>query len=231
MKLGNKIYCIAIMSIISICLFTSYITRSSIIENTYERVEENSERYNYSQFLTNDFNLDKESVNRINEESDLVIKGEYTGSRKILYSCVVSEVKVEKVLKGDIRAELIYVYEPISFYMYTDRTEYEGSATSFDGYGLMNEGKEILLLLKENTPLKSIKLDYFDNKLVYKLTTNIASKIPINDEDNKVSVETLDKSGGDMFNRFIEYEYIFQSEDIYEVYVNIRKELLEKWIE
>lgn len=230
MKLGNKVYCISIISILAICLFVSYITRASIIENTYERVSENSKRYNYSKFTTTNYNFNKEFTNKINEESHLIVKGEYTGNRKILYSCVVSEIKLEEVLKGNTSEKFIYVYEPISFYMYTNREEYEGSATSFDGYGLMNEGKKMLLFLKENKPLESIKLDYFDNKVVYKLMTNIGSKIPIEDEDNKVSIVNLDKSEPENFSNLIEYEYIFQNQDILKGYMDIREELLKEWI-
>ena len=104
MKRLNNIYIAIFFLVILLSLFIGYFTRKSIYDLDISNIDKSKYSIEYSldiygSNLKNPIN----NINLVDQNSDLIIKGEFTGNRKIIYGSVESEIKVLSVYKGNIK--------------------------------------------------------------------------------------------------------------------------------
>lgn len=228
MKKSSKIFFIGIISICVICLVIGIKVRGSIKDLEYEDVRNEAQEYAYDiRGNTNDVkDLSLENIkDELENKSDAIVIGSFTGKRKILKGCVLSEVSILKTSKGDIKLKNIYIYEPIFSYLFTEGP-FKGIVMSDGGYGLMNEGKEYILFLKEES--SSPEFGYLkksDKAFTY--VNNELGKLSIEYNKNDYKVLEEYKAGESRYSEFEGYEQVFSNEEVFGFYNQLREILLD----
>lgn len=221
MTKGTRIYAYSIIGIILISLLGGFYVKNSIIEIEVNDILLNNSEYKLSNQSSIAKKEEYKSIDEFYSNSDLVIKGELTGKRKVLDGVVLSELSVKKIYKGQCN-ELIYVYEPISIV-----GKSSGYVVINDGYLPMLEDKEYILLLnKENfsDEFKFIK----GQDSSYKISDNLMGKFPVNIDNNSFKINKLPEENINYYTEAINKEYIFKNEDMLNFYLEKREELLIK---
>lgn len=232
MKISSKIFFIGIIVAIAICSLIGLKVRSSIKDLEFKDVSNQSNEYTYDMFSARydiqDLNI--ESVkNELESESELIVSGKFTGQRKILYGCVLSEVSVVNEYKGDVKAEYIYLYEPIDYNLFIDdiNSDIKGVVFSNSGYGLMKENKEYIFFLKgESAPPEFDELK--KSKESYTYVNDEFSKFSIEYNKNDYKVLKADDHEN-LYNEVIDYEQVFSNEEVLDFYNKVRETILNKY--
>lgn len=230
MKKSTKIFFIFIIGICIICLVIGIKVRASIKDLEYKDVRNEAQEYAYDiRGNTND--VDGLSLENIKDElenkSDAIVTGSFTGKRKILKGCVLSEISVLKTHKGDINLENIYIYEPVFSYLFTEGP-FKGIVMSEGGYGLMNEGKEYILFLKEESTSPEFGyLKKSDKAFTY--TNNEFGKLSIEYNKNDYKILKEYKPGESRYNEFEGYEQVISNEEVFGFYNQLREILLDRY--
>ena len=230
MKKSTKIFFMGIIGVFVICLVIGIKVRDSIKDLEYKDIKNEAQQYAYDvRGNTNDVkNLSLENIkDELENKSDAIVTGNFTGKRKIISGCILSEVSILNTYKGDIKLKNIYIYEPVFSYLFTEGS-FKGSVISDGGYGLMNEGKEYILFLKEES--SSPEFGYLkksDKSFTY--INNEFGKINI--EYNKSDYKVLEeyKPGESRYNEFEGYEQVFSNEEVFEFYNQLREKLLDRY--
>lgn len=219
----------SIIATIAICLLIGFKVRSSIKDLDFKDISNQSNQYKYDiRPVRSDIeDLNIESVkSELEDKSDLIVRGKFTGQRKILYGCVLSEVSIVNTYKGDAKSEYIYIYEPIKYNLFKNDINIKGVAISSSGYGLIKENKEYMFFLKEesvspgfNELKKSTKSYTYENDQFGKFS------IEYDKNDYKILKATDDK----LYNQVIDCEQVFSSEEVFEFYNKLRETILNKY--
>lgn len=230
MKKSNKIFFIIIIAIILICSIIGLKVRDSITDIEFKDISNNSKEYKYTIFNPrNDAkNLDIVSIkNELENTSDLIISGEFTGYRKILYGCVLSEVDIITKYKGTVNSEYIYIYEPIQINLFKDDSNVNGVVISNSGYGLIKENKEYMFFLKEESvPPGFNELKKSENGYTY--VNNEFSKF--SRQYNKSDYKILDSTSEETFyDEVIYYDQVFLSKEVFDSYNELNKLIINKY--
>lgn len=87
------------------------------------------------------------SINDIEKNSELVAKVVFSGHRQPQLSCLLSEVKITKIYKGNskLNNQSIYVYEPSYFCFSSNKTKNTYNIVNY--YNIMLPSKEYILFL------------------------------------------------------------------------------------
>ena len=163
-----------------------------------------------------------ESVKDLIAEDTVIVKAKLNCNfqRKLYYECILSELDVLAVYKGNLNKEdMISVFEPVDCY-----SKIKMDCT--DGYSMMQDGTEYILFLK---PLKNTY--YGDDKYVYAPSSTTYSKYALNDSIPELFPEKeLEEIEFMNFYKDVKEEemYLYDSED-YNKYVRLKKQVLDKF--
>lgn len=228
-KLKRNLFYITIFLIVFICIISSLILRSSIVEYNYNRFSSEKNQYLYYPYkdlkssggvftdISNENNID------MNNFSDYIVKGIATGKHEILEGAVLTQIKITKTIKGNIDNDNIYIYEPISIEMMKNSTE---SLSSFLGYNFIKDNQEYIFCINNFSTIKEhVYTDKEKNSYVYK--TPFLAKFPIkyNNSDFKISDEN-EFNKNKLYSEYSNYEQIFSSEKNKELYLKCREQLM-----
>ena len=103
--------------------------------------------YNKNEIISASYVI-PEDLEELDENAPIILKGSFTGNRKIdedtniVGPSTISEFKVDKVYKGSIENDIISVLEPFEIK--------DNNFTNIEGYIPMEENKEYILFLREN---------------------------------------------------------------------------------
>ena len=140
----------------------------------------------------------RSNLNKLENESDLIIKANMTSRVQELEEYTLSEVKIIEVYKGDpsLVGEKIKIYEPAIFIYYHQQY------SSTDFYNLMDVNREYILFLKPLNYPKELNIkkeqtnSYFLSSTTYgKYDINSNNQIPVITDYEKVKyrdVKSLD---------------------------------------
>lgn len=230
MKKSTKIFFMGIIGVCIICLVVGVTVRGSIKDLEYKDVKNEAQEYAYD-IRGNTNYVDGLSLENIKDElenkSDVIVTGSFTGKRKIIKGCIISELSIVKTYKGDIKLENIYIYEPVFSYLFTEGP-FKGVVMSEGGYGLMNEDKEYLLFLKDES--SSPEFGYLkksDKAFTY--TNNEFGKLCIEYNKNDYKVLKEYKPGETRYNEFEGYEQVISNEEVLGFYNQLREALLDRY--
>jgi hypothetical protein len=126
------------------------------------------------------------SLQRVLDESTLIVKVEAKDEREMRYFTVLTKVTVLDVYTGDkgLKGRDIYIYEPIVVNVYKNNE----FIILYEGYVLMKPGKTYYLFLSPDTQPQGFV--YSDRRLhSYKLTERHYGKYPIETCDIKCEFE------------------------------------------
>ncbi|NKF07209.1 hypothetical protein J1C67_11495 [Clostridium gasigenes] len=230
MNKSSKIFFMGIIGVCAICLLIGIKVRGSIKDLEYKDVSNQAGEYSYNiRGNTNDVkNLSLDKIkDELENESDVIVTGSFTGKRKMIKESVLSEVSILKTYKGDTKLKNIYIYEPVFSYLFIDGP-FKGSVISEGGYGLMNEGKEYLLFLKEES--NSPEFGYLkksDKAFTY--VNNEFGKLCIEYDKNDYKVVKENKDGKDRYNEFKGYEQVISNEEVFDFYNQLREIVLDRY--
>ncbi len=229
MSKSSKIFFIGIIATVAICLLIGLKVRSSIKDLEFKDISNQSNEYKYEMHPIGndmgDFNI--ESIeNKLEDESDLIVSGKFTGQRKILYGCVLSEVSIVNKYKGDIKEDYIYIYEPIKYNLFKADSNIKGTAISDSGYGLMQENKEYIFFLKEESAPPEFN-ELKKSKKSYTYVNNEFGKFPT--KYDKDDFKILKVNDNNLYNEVINCEQVFSNKEMFELYNKVRENILSKY--
>ncbi|MCH3972233.1 MAG: hypothetical protein LKE53_05635 [Oscillospiraceae bacterium] len=172
-----KLYLIP-LSILLVAVITAGIVRVSytdVISKEYQTYQFSSSLYDSIEtiFKKNKIKDEEDLIN----QSDLIIKGKFTGERKITTHAFYSTVTAEDVYKGDksFKGHNIIYTESIEVF---NNTKFLNSL-SFMCLPLQ-KGREYILLLKKYPFNKARKLDDIQKKQYYLITNSALGYFPLN---------------------------------------------------
>ncbi|WP_143315516.1 hypothetical protein [Clostridium sp. HBUAS56017] len=229
-NLKKNLFYIIIFLIILICIISSLILRSSIIKYDYNRFLSERNQYLYHPYkdlksssgvfsdITNENYID------MNNFSDYIVKGVSTGEHEILEGAVLTQIRITKVIKGNIDKETIYIYEPISVKMAKNSFRF---LSSILGYNFIKDGQEYLFCINDFSNIKQhVYTEKEKNSYIYK--SPLLAKFPMkyNDSDFKIiNEDEFNKNNN--YNEYNSYEQIFSSEKNKELYFKCREQLMQ----
>lgn len=230
MKKSSKIFFISIVAVIAICSLIGLKVRSSIKDLEFKDISAQPKEYRYNIIRgRNDIKgLELENIkNELENTSEVVVRGKFTGQRKVLYGCVLSEVNILNTYKGDAKSNYIYIYEPVKYALFESGSNVKGTAVSSSGYGLMKENKEYIFFLKGESVAPGFN-ELKKSNSSYTYVNNEFGKFPIKYDKNdyKVIKAITDKT---TYNQVIDYEQVFSNEEIFDFYNKVRGIILDKY--
>ena len=230
MKKGNKYYAFGILFVIVGSLIFGLIVRNSIKDTKYEEVKKEADKYLLNIMGQFDDSSEFDSSAKRDEiinRSNLIVKGRFTGKRKFLSICTLSEFNITKQYKGSSNSNSIYIYEPFFCNVYKDSDDYTGVIFSFGGYGLMRESVEYVLFLNEEPEINGYEYMTDGNK-GYTLTDNRFGKYPVNYTEGDLKVVPITPMDRKTYNEAAGSDQIFASEKNLDNYKKVREEVLNK---
>jgi len=181
--------------------------------NTIIKSKNTKVTYNKKEIISASYVI-PENLKELDENSPIILKGSFTGNRKIdkdtniVGPSTISEFKVDKVYKGSIENNIISVLEPFEII--------DNNFTNIEGYIPMKENNEYILFLREN--------DTSEGKQ-YTIKSISFGKYNASKEDNIVNQKTKIK----YLDEVKDSEFISESQEICDKYINIKDEVLEKY--
>ena len=170
--------------------------------------------YNKNEIISASYVI-PENLEELDENAPIILKGSFTGNRKIdedtniVGPSTISEFKVDKVYKGSIENDIISVLEPFEIK--------DNNFTNIEGYIPMEENKEYILFLREN--------DISEGKQ-YTIKFISFGKYNTSKEDNIVNQKSNIKN----LEEVKDSEFISESQEICDTYINIKGEVLDKYL-
>lgn len=171
--------------------------------------------YNKNEVITASYITPKD-VKELEENSPIILRGRFTGKRKldedpsVVGPLTISEFKVDKVHKGSIDENIISVLEPFEVI--------DNDFINIEGYIPMEEDAEYILFLRENNTLEgnqyTIKFMSFGKFSTLKENTVVNQKSFIKYFE--------DVQGSDFVN---------ESEEICNTYLEIKSNVLNKYLQ
>lgn len=171
--------------------------------------------YNKNEVITASYITPKD-VKELEENSPIILRGRFTGKRKldedpsVVGPLTISEFKVDKVHKGSIDENIISVLEPFEVI--------DNDFINIEGYIPMEEDAEYILFLRENNTLEgnqyTIKFMSFGKFSTLKENTVVNQKSFIKYFE--------DVQGSDFVN---------ESEEICNTYLEIKSKVLNKYLQ
>ncbi|MBD7916379.1 hypothetical protein H9660_14625 [Clostridium sp. Sa3CUN1] len=231
MKRLNNIYIAIFFLVILLSLFIGYFTRKSIYDLDISNIDKSKYSIEYSldiygSNLKNPIN----NINLVDQNSDLIIKGEFTGNRKIIYGSVESEIKVLSVYKGNIKDKYIYLYEPFNIIDFKNpnqtSNEIKGNISLTNGYNLLKPNHHNILLLNNITdPSTNEVSKKYLNK--YKYNNISLSKFSIDDDINYVIFD--ESTTTTTFDDIKDKDWIFSNKEDLANYLLAKNIILDKY--
>ncbi|WP_027400527.1 hypothetical protein [Anaerovorax odorimutans] len=173
-------------------------------------------------------------VQEVEQLSDDIVKVKIknNSNRKMYYESILSQVEILKVYKGDLKEnQIIYVFEHIgeSSSKFSKNILY-----SMDGYNMMQESEEYLLLLKR---LKNTYFGEEGSEFVYVPSTSTFSKyrcdnanIPLFESiELGLNADNFSKDKLALYSDVKDEEIFLCDEDQYNQYINFKKILTERY--
>jgi len=165
-----------------------------------------------------------EDIQDLESGSSIIVKVRLNESyeRQLYYECVISQVEIEEVYKGDLKTgDKINLFEPAD--CYTNRAIY---CTA--GYSLMQNDCEYILFLK------SLKNTFFgEDDYVYAPSSTTYSKYLYDDREPKLftssEIEEGDETTMLKYSDIKNEEIFLYDEEQYNKYIFLKKQVLEKY--
>lgn len=165
-----------------------------------------------------------ETVEDLEAGSSIIVKVKLNNSyqRQKYYECILSQVEIEKVYKGDLKTgDILNVFEPVD--CYTNRAVY-----CTDGYSMMQNDCEYILFLK---PLKN---SYFgEDDYVYAPSSTTYSKYLCKNKKPRLferkEIEEGDEIAMLKYSDIKNEEVYLYDEEKYNKYISLKKQVLEKY--
>ena len=168
--------------------------------------ETNKITYNQNQVITASY-IVPNNLSQLEEISPIIVKGRFIGERKkdedpsVIGPSTISKFEVDKVYKGKLNENKIYVLEPFEII--------DNDFNNIEGYIPMDENSEYILFLKENKTKYGIQ--YTIKSISFgKYNISINNKI----KPHKSNINYLDE--------IINNEFINESQDICDNYNRIK---------
>ncbi|GKX66710.1 hypothetical protein [Inconstantimicrobium mannanitabidum] len=209
MKISNKLFIGIIIVFILSGLVTALFTRTSITEFQFKDIFNKASTLQYYPYTDVKFsNGSFADINKVQDTNSIykyILKGKMTGKRKILYGTVITEIKVSKVLKGNLKDETIYIYEPIAIE--------NKSVWTFEGYNFIKPNKEYIFCLTDSKNKKE--------KNRYTFLNPFYGKFPLTYKEADFGIFSEDQLRGksvETYDKFCNFEQIFISKEKKEKY-------------
>lgn len=170
--------------------------------------------YNKKEIISASYVIPK-NLKELDENTPIILKGTFTGNRKIdkdinvIGPSTISEFKVDKIYKGSIENSIISVLEPFEIV--------NNNFTNIEGYIPMKENNEYILFLRENDTLVGKQ---------YTIKFISFGKYSTEKEDNIVT----QKSNIRYLEDVKDSEFIHESEQLCDIYIDIKGKVLDKYI-
>lgn len=226
MKKSNVIYIISLIALITFSLILAIYTKKSFINDIeFENLKLNSSRLNFIIAPSPDKNYVSgtlKTLEQLEDSSTLISKIKVTNNREYKCKTLLTKCKIEKVFKhsNNIEDEYIYIYEPASFNFYYN------SFKAVNGYNYMQTNDEYIVFLKELDMPNNYKKKY--DSPVYTFVDSACSKFNLQNGPSVLFIHPDDFKNGLPYNNVINYEYVFNSKDLYDIYLDIYHNLLNK---
>ncbi|MGL4873920.1 MAG: hypothetical protein ACRC30_04635 [Clostridium sp.] len=219
MTKGTRVYVWSILGIILISLLAGLYVKKSIVDIEVNDILTNSKEFKLSNQSLINKKEEFKSIDEIYNNSDLVIKGELSGKRKVLDGVVLSELSVKKTYKGECN-ELIYIYEPVAIV-----GKNSGYVVLNDGYLPMIENREYIVALNEENFSSEFKFIKGQNSS-YRISDNVMGKFPISIDNNSFEINELLGENVNYYTEAVDKEHIFKDQEMLNFYLEKRKQLL-----
>ena len=208
MNIKNRTFYLIIGIGTLICIIIGIIVRFSITEFKFDSINNKCNSFAYSPYddieYSNGTYISVDEVKNTDSIYKYIVKGRCVGNRRVLEDAVLTEVQVDKVLKGDISGGRIKIYEPVGL---------QGNTVStFEGYNFIKDNKDYIFCL---TDLKEGVKNYDENNIkIYNYSTPFYGKFPIEYKDNDFIVYIKgDREKPKEYNEFQNSEQVFSSND------------------
>ncbi|MDF2884138.1 MAG: hypothetical protein K0R54_4704 [Clostridiaceae bacterium] len=229
-KLKRNLFYIIIFLIVCVGIISSLILRASIIKYDYDTFVSEENQYLYYPYedlkhsggvftdITTEDNID------MNNFSDYIVEGIATGKHEILKGAVLTQIKITKVIKGDIEKENIYIYEPISIEIGKSSSKYLGSML---GYNFIKDNEEYVFCINKFSNIEDHVYTEKEKKS-YVYENPFLAKFPMkyNDSDFKIG-EEYEFDTNNKYNEYANCEQMFSSEKNKKLYFKCREQLMQ----
>lgn len=208
----NKFILIIIL-LLSIGFCLAVYVRSTIYKFTYDTLKELSLTLSYHPYedviYSNGSFLDMTDSKDVIDKSQYIIIGKITTEREILSGAIKTKVDVLKTLKGNLNISQINIYEPL------DISLINNCIFTYDGYNLLQSGKEYILCLNDSI------------KDVFMFTTPLLAKFPLDYNPEDFFIISQDRiEENSKYTNYENYEQLFSSEDSFNLYLITYNKLL-----
>ena len=228
MTKNTKIYFVAMLCIVVLCLVLGIATRNSYIGySSFAQMEEEENLQGYPVQISDageygEFAAPIDHYSSLEEASDLIAKVSATNERKMFpYTATKTKVIVEEVWKGDAEiGQPVFIYEPVNFSYSVSKTYH-----STGGYQIMEEGKEYYVFLQKLKTAEGYKMSD-QEKDTYLPSTASYSKYPVQEGDVEVLNKKRLNNGGYSYGEIQNEEIITSDQKILLRYNKIKEEVL-----
>lgn len=228
-KFKKNSFYIIIFLIVCIGIISSLILRASIIKYDYDTFVSEANQYLYYPYedlkhsggvfidITTEDNI------YMNNFSDYIVEGIATGKHEILKGAVLTQIKIIKVIKGDIDKENIYIYEPISIEKGKGSSKYLASVL---GYNFIKDNEEYIFCINKFSNIKDHVYTGKENDS-YVYENPFLAKFPIkyNNSDFRIEEEN-EFNRNNNYNEYADCEQVFSSEKNKKLYFKCREQLI-----
>ncbi|ADD02081.1 MULTISPECIES: hypothetical protein [Thermoanaerobacter] len=217
----NKIYVIVIVITIIIAVIVGGIVRASFVDTQKISLDDLME---YKVMGGPWFYEKNFSFSDLVEDSEVIVKGTAL-EREFLHLSTLVGFRVVSVYKGNdsLKNKTIYIFEP-SFFNFKNKF-----FIIHNGYNFMKYGDEYILFLKKWPYLEYMKYNpFYKNKDIYMLTHN--GGIDKYNTNNVFFDKILSSEQEYYYREIEEYEVIAYSKDELNRYNEIKKQILEKFL-
>lgn len=228
MTKNTKIYFVAMLCIVVLCLVLGIATRNSYVGySSFAQMEEEENLQGYPVQISDAGEYDEfaapiDHYSSLEEASDLIAKVSATNERKMFpYTVTKTKVIVEEVWKGDAEiGQPVFIYEPANFSYSVSKT-YQSTG----GYQIMEEGKEYYVFLQKLKTAEGYKMSD-QEKDTYLPSTASYSKYPVQEGDVEVLNKKRLNNGGYSYGEIQNEEIITSDQKILLRYNKIKEEVL-----
>ncbi|WP_202077778.1 hypothetical protein [Caldalkalibacillus salinus] len=220
----KKIYLILIVSVMLVSVLTALLTKSSFASN-----EEFNDLSEYEDALvtvtSNDsftsiyFNNNIKDVKELWQQADTVVRGVPLEPRKHLHQATFTPLQVSIVLKGELKENVINIYEPSDIDFTSQKLSFYYSRS---GYLLMENDREYILFLKKLPVPEGYEKSEEEERSYLPLST-LYAKYPVGStwEGDIISSESSDFTLKDVYG----YDILTRDDQILSKYLDFRNQL------
>ncbi|SFD02981.1 hypothetical protein [Clostridium uliginosum] len=229
-KKCSILYAVVLIISLSTSVLVAIKTKSSYIDDiNFNQLRANASLLNFivsPSLKKDDISGSIKNLPELEDLSNVIAKIKVSNEREYKSKTLLTKCKIDELYKNDgtlSKDEYIYIYEPASY------TFVYNSFKATNGYNYMKSDNEYIVFLNSLNAPKNYKKSEVES-LTYTFVDSVSSKFSCNSTPSVISIDKSELDNGKKYSEVIQYEYIFNSKELEDKYLNINNDVFNKYI-